>query len=169
MNQEELNNVILRKRKLAYGVHDVWIKNDLIGRQAKPGQFVIVRISEKGERIPLTIAESNGEAFRIVVKAVGKSTYELCSLNEGDILYDVVGPLGKPSEIKYHGNVLIIGGGVGIAAILPIAKALKSAGNNITVIIGARTIQDLILRDEFTFADNFYQQQTMEVSDTKVT
>ena len=61
MNQEELNNVILRKRKLAYGVHDVWIKNDLIGRQAKPGQFVIVRISEKGERIPLTIAESNGE------------------------------------------------------------------------------------------------------------
>lgn len=153
MTQKELNNVILRKRKLAYGVYDFWIKNDFIGKKAKPGQFVIVRVSEKGERIPLTIADSNGEAFRIVVKAIGKSTYELCSLNEGDVLHDVVGPLGKPSEIKRYGNVLIIGGGVGIAAILPIAKALKNIGNNVTVIIGAKTSQELILKDEFTFAD----------------
>ncbi|MEN3043369.1 MAG: sulfide/dihydroorotate dehydrogenase-like FAD/NAD-binding protein [Fervidobacterium sp.] len=153
MTVEKISNIIKIKRKLSYGVHELWIENSLISKQAKPGQFVIVRTSEKGERIPLTIVDVNGEDLRIVVKAVGKSTYELCALKEKDKLYDVVGPLGKPSEVKHYGNVLVIGGGVGIAAVLPIAKALKNMENRITVIIGSRTAQDLILKDEFTFAD----------------
>lgn len=153
MTVEKISNIIKSKRKLSYGIHEFWIENSLISKQAKPGQFVIVRTSEKGERIPLTIVDVNGEDLRLVVKAVGKSTYELCALKEKDILYDVVGPLGKPSEVKRYGNVLVIGGGVGIAAVLPIAKALKNMENRITVIIGSRTAQDLILKDEFTFAD----------------
>ncbi|MFN3691471.1 MAG: sulfide/dihydroorotate dehydrogenase-like FAD/NAD-binding protein, partial [Fervidobacterium sp.] len=146
-------NLIISKKKLAYKIYEFWIDNPYISSHAKPGQFVIVRISEYGERIPLTIAEVKDDAFRIVVKAVGKSTYELCSLSEGYSLYDVAGPLGRPSEIKFYGNVLIVGGGVGIAAILPIAKALKENKNYVTVIIGARTKNELILSDEFSFAD----------------
>ncbi|MFN3692419.1 MAG: sulfide/dihydroorotate dehydrogenase-like FAD/NAD-binding protein [Fervidobacterium sp.] len=146
-------NKIISKRKLSKGIHELWIFNPFVSRHTKPGQFVIIKVSEKGERIPLTIAETNGDNFRIVVKAVGKSTYELCSLKESDVLFDVAGPLGKPSEVKFYGNVLVIGGGVGIAAIYPIAKALKEVGNKLTVIIGARTIDDLIMKDEFEFAD----------------
>lgn len=146
-------NLIISKKRLAYKIHEFWIDNPYISSHARPGQFVIVRINEYGERIPLTIAEVKDNVFRIVVKAVGKSTYELCSLSEGYSLYDVVGPLGKPSEIKFYGHVLIIGGGVGIAAILPIAKALKKNQNYVTVIIGARTKNELILSDEFSFAD----------------
>ncbi|MFN6991718.1 MAG: sulfide/dihydroorotate dehydrogenase-like FAD/NAD-binding protein [Fervidobacterium sp.] len=146
-------NLIISKKKLAHKIHEFWIDNPYIASHAKPGQFVIVRINEYGERIPLTIAEVKDSAFRIVVKAIGKSTYELCSLSEGYSLYDVAGPLGKPSEIKFYGNVLIIGGGVGIAAILPIAKALKEKQNYVTVIIGAKTKDELILSNEFSFAD----------------
>jgi len=146
-------NKIVSKKRLAKSTYEFWIENALVGSHARPGQFVVVRVSEKGERIPLTIAETKGDLFRIVVKAIGKSTYELCTKSVDDILADVVGPLGKPSEIKQYGNVLVIGGGVGIAVILPIAKALKKAGNNITVIIGAKTLDELILKDEFMFAD----------------
>ncbi len=147
------SNKITSRKRLAKSTYEFWIENDMVSTHAKPGQFVVLRVSEKGERIPLTVAETRGDLFRIVVKAIGKSTYDLCTRSVGDVLVDVVGPLGKPSEIKQYGNVLVIGGGVGIAAILPIAKALKEAGNNVTVIIGAKTLDELILKDEFTFAD----------------
>jgi ferredoxin--NADP+ reductase len=146
-------NIIISKSRLAKGTYEFWIDNELIAGNAKPGQFVIIRTSEKGERIPITIADSYDSAFRIVVKAVGKSTIELCMKNEKEQLFDVVGPLGKPSEINYYGKVIVIGGGVGIAAILPIAKALKNAGNVVVVILGAKTSSELILKNEFAFAD----------------
>jgi ferredoxin--NADP+ reductase len=146
-------NIIISKSRLAKGTYEFWIDNELITGNAKPGQFVIIRTSEKGERIPITIADSYGSAFRIVVKAVGKSTIELCMKNEKEQLFDVVGPLGKPSEINYYGKVIVIGGGVGIAAILPIAKALKNAGNVVVVVLGAKTSSELILKNEFAFAD----------------
>jgi ferredoxin--NADP+ reductase len=146
-------NIIISKSRLAKGTYEFWIDNELIAGNAKPGQFVIIRTSEKGERIPITIADSYGSAFRIVVKAVGKSTIELCMKNEKEQLFDVVGPLGKPSEINYYGKVIVIGGGVGIAAILPIAKALKNAGNVVVVILGAKTSSELILKNDFAFAD----------------
>jgi len=146
-------NIIISKSRLAKETYEFWIDNELITGNAKPGQFVIIRTSEKGERIPITIADSYGSAFRIVVKAVGKSTIELCMKNEKEQLFDVVGPLGKPSEINYYGKVIVIGGGVGIAAILPIAKALKNAGNVVLVILGAKTSSELILKNEFAFAD----------------
>ena len=147
------SNKIISRKRLAKSTYEFWIENDMVSTHAKPGQFVVLRVSEKGERIPLTIAEVKGTSFRIVVKAIGKSTYDLCTRSAGDVLADVVGPLGKPSDVKQYGSVLIIGGGVGIAAILPIAKALKEAGNDVTVIIGARTLDELILKDEFSFAD----------------
>lgn len=147
-------NEIVEKKRLCKGVYEFWINNEFVAKHAKPGQFVIVRNTEKGERIPLTIADVSGKQFRIVVKTIGKSTLELCMKNKGDVLHDVVGPLGKPSEIKHYGNTLIIGGGIGIAAIFPIAKALKSFNNRVNVIIGAKTVDELILKDEFTFADD---------------
>lgn len=149
----EAMGFVTRKSRLAYGVFEFWIYHPLVARRARPGQFVIVRTTDRGERIPLTIVETSDDAFRIVVKAVGKSTYQLCAINPGERLSDVVGPLGKPSEIKFYGDVLVVGGGVGIAAILPIAKALKEAGNSVTVVIGARSAEELILKDEFAFAD----------------
>ncbi|MGC8903355.1 MAG: sulfide/dihydroorotate dehydrogenase-like FAD/NAD-binding protein [Fervidobacterium sp.] len=152
-NTSEPQNRIIEKKRLTKGVYEFWISNSFISRRAQPGQFVIIRINDKSERIPLTIAQTDKNNFRIVVKAVGKSTYELCSLEKGFVLNDVVGPLGKSSEIKFYGRVLVIGGGVGIAAVLPIAKALKDVKNRLSVIIGARSNDGLILKDEFEFAD----------------
>jgi len=151
--REIQKNIVISKNKLAKGTYEFWIENELIARNAKPGQFVIIRTSEKGERIPITVADTRDGVFRIVVKAVGKSTIELCMKDEKEQLFDVVGPLGKPSEIDYYGKVMVIGGGIGIAAIFPIAKALKNAGNVVTVILGAKTSSELILKNEFSFAD----------------
>lgn len=146
-------NAIVEKKKFASKLYEFWIRNSLVSKKAKPGQFVILRITERGERIPLTIVDTRPGEFRLVVKAVGKSTFELCMKEEGYVLSDVVGPLGKPSDVRNYGNVLVLGGGVSIAAVLPIAKALKKEGNKLTVILGARTVDELILRDEFSFCD----------------
>lgn len=144
---------ILKRRRLAEGTYDFWVKAPEVAQHTKPGQFLVVRVHERGERIPLTIADAQDDKVRIVVKAVGKTTYELCSRKEGDELADVVGPLGRPSEIDRFGRVLLIGGGVGIAAIYPIARELKRVGNHVTVILGGRTAEQVIMRDEFRFAD----------------
>ncbi|WP_448376235.1 sulfide/dihydroorotate dehydrogenase-like FAD/NAD-binding protein [Fervidobacterium sp.] len=151
--ERKYNNIIVSKRRLSKGTYEFWIINELVSKNAQPGQFVILRTSEKSERIPITIADTNEDKFRIVVKAVGKSTTELCMKNVGEPFYDVVGPLGKPSEINYYGEVVVVGGGVGIAAVLPIAKALKKVGNVVKVILGAKSSEEVILKDEFTFAD----------------
>ena len=121
-----------------------------IAKKAQPGQFVIIRAYDKGERIPLTISKTYPDkgSIRIIFQVVGKSTAYLANLNEGDDIYDVVGPLGKPTEINRVGNVICIGGGTGIAVLYPIARALKEAGNYMISIIGARSKDILILEDE---------------------
>jgi len=144
-------NEIVKKTKIAEDVFDFWVHSPSVSKEAGPGQFVVIRLHEKGERIPLTVADTRPEKglFRMVVKVVGKTTHELSLKKEGDTILDVVGPLGNPSEIKNYGNVLLVGGGVGIATLYPIAKALKNVGNNITTVLGARTKDYLIMVDEF--------------------
>jgi ferredoxin--NADP+ reductase len=127
-----------------------------IARAQKPGQFVIIRIDETGERIPLTIKGSDAArgTITIVVQGIGKTTIQLNELEEGDSILDVVGPLGKPSEIERFGTVCVIGGGVGTAIALPTARALRDAGNRVISILGARTRDLLILEDEVRAASD---------------
>lgn len=135
---------------LAPAIKRFVIEAPRIARKQKPGQFVIVRIHEQGERIPLTIESSDPLAgtINIVVQSVGKTTYLLHSLKAGDSLADVVGPLGKPSEIKKFGTVVVVGGGVGTAMAYPTAAALKRAGNEVISIVGARNKELVILERE---------------------
>ena len=123
----------------------------LISKHAKAGQFVMIRGGEEAERIPLTIAQTEPEkrAVRLIFQVAGTSTHKLSLLKPGDPVLNLAGPLGKPSEIVEGKKVLVIGGGVGIAAILPIARELYHAGNEVTVVLGARTTALLILKDEF--------------------
>ena len=111
-----------------------------VARKAEAGQFLVIRIDEEGERIPLTVADYDRDegTVTIVFQEIGKSTKQLGKLQAGDCLADLVGPLGLPSEIEYFGTVMCVGGGVGIAPIYPIARALKEAGNYVISIIGAR-------------------------------
>ena len=120
-----------------------------IARKRQAGQFVIVRLHEAGERIPLTIAASDADAgtITIIVQGVGKTTKLLNMLSEGDTLLDVVGPLGQPSDIRKFGTVVVIGGGVGTAIAYPTAVAMKQAGNYVISIVGART-KDLVILEE---------------------
>jgi ferredoxin--NADP+ reductase len=126
------------------------IRAPRIARKQQPGQFVIVRVHERGERIPLTIAEADPAAgsISLIVQGVGKTTRLMNSLGTGDHLLDVVGPLGRPSEIRRYGTVVVIGGGVGTAIAWPTARALKRAGNRVRSILGARTRELVILEDE---------------------
>lgn len=140
---------ILQKRKLAENTYLIEIEAAAIAKKAKPGQFIILRIDEKGERIPLTIADSTKKTITIVILVVGKTTTELSLLKKGDSIMDVVGPLGNPSKIQEYGNVVIIGGGLGIAPIYPIAKALKEADNKVTAVIGAKSKKYLFWEDHF--------------------
>ena len=135
---------------LAPAIKRFVIEAPRIARKQKPGQFVIVRIHEQGERIPLTIESSDPVAgtISIVVQSVGKTTYLLHTLKAGDALDDVVGPLGKPSEIKKFGTVVVVGGGVGTAMAYPTAAALKRAGNEVISIVGARNKELVILERE---------------------
>ncbi len=121
-----------------------------IARKRKAGQFVIVRTNEHGERIPLTIADSNTDegTITIIVQGIGKSTREINTFNTGDEFLDVVGPLGHPSHIENFGTAVSIGGGVGAAISFPTAVALKEAGNHTISIIGAKTKELVILEDE---------------------
>lgn len=119
-------------------------------KNAMPGQFVMIKITENGERIPLTIFESSKEknTITIIFQEAGKTTKELASLKKGDALSDVAGPLGKSTAITKIGKIILIGGGVGIAELLPIAKFAKEIGNELTIIIGARTKELLILEKD---------------------
>jgi len=130
-----------------------------IATKQNPGQFVIIRISETGERIPVTIADSNTEkgTITIIVQGVGKTTNELLTFNQGDKILDVVGPLGKATHIEKMGTVVVIGGGVGTAIAYPTAKALKKAGNKVITVIGGRSKEFVILEDEMKeFADEVF-------------
>jgi ferredoxin--NADP+ reductase len=150
-----MNNKIISKNKLASKIYEFHIEHDTISKFYQAGQFAIIRISENGERIPLTIVEAKTDYSRFIVKCIGKTTYKLALMEEGAELLEVVGPLGNPTEVDYFGNVVVIGGGIGIAPILPVARALKDKGNSLTVIIGAVTSEQIILEDELgKTADN---------------
>jgi len=141
---------ILHAEFLAPGVKRFVIEAPRIAHKQKPGQFVILRIYEEGERIPLTIEQSDPEhgTINIVVQSIGKTTHLLNSLETGDSILDVVGPLGKPSEIAQFGTVVVMGGGVGTAMAYPTAAALKKAGNRVISIVGARSKELVILERE---------------------
>lgn len=150
---------ILGKQKLTADIDRFEVEAPLIARKAAAGQFVMVRIDEQGERIPLTIADFDQEKgiISLVSMIAGKSTGMFSRMEQGESLADVVGPLGKPSEIEKFGNVVCVGGGVGIAPIMPIARALKQAGNYIVSIIGARNSDGLILEKEMgQISDQLY-------------
>ena len=141
---------IIHAQFLAPGIKRFVIQAPRIARKQKPGQFVILRIYEQGERIPLTIENSDPAkgTINIVVQSAGKTTTILNSLETGDSILDVVGPLGKPSEIAKYGTVVVVGGGVGTAMAYPTAAALKEAGNRVLSIIGARNKELVILEKE---------------------
>jgi ferredoxin--NADP+ reductase len=128
------------------------VEAPFVARKRQAGNFVIVRVVETGERIPLTIVESDPRkgTITLIVQAVGKTTRLLCSMNPGDSLVDVVGPLGNPTPIENHGVVACVGGGVGTAELLPIARALRDAGNTIYAIIGGRSRELVLLEEEMS-------------------
>lgn len=149
---------ILRKVVLSDIVKLVEVEAPLIARKAQPGQFVIVRIDEKGERIPLTIADFDSKAgtITLIFQEVGKSTKQMGLLEVGEGFQNVAGPLGHPSEIRNYGTVVVVGGGVGIAPVFPIARALKQAGNRVISIIGARNRSLLFWEDRMaSYSDEF--------------
>lgn len=141
---------ILEARWLAPDVKLFRIAAPRIARKRQAGQFVIVRVHEHGERIPLTIAAADPEQgyLTLIVQGVGKTTQMMNGLEVGDALLDLVGPLGMPSEVRHFGTTVVIGGGVGTAIAYPTAVALKQAGNHVISILGARTAERLILVDE---------------------
>lgn len=147
---------IVDAKILGPGVKQFEIEAPRIARKQRAGQFVILRLHDHGERIPLTIKASNPSrgTITIVVQAIGKTTALLNELNAGDAILDVVGPLGKPSDVEYFGNVVVIGGGVGTAIALPTAVAMKDAGNHVISILGARNESLLILENEVRIASD---------------
>lgn len=150
---------IVEKRNLAESIFLMRISSPDIAGKAQAGQFVIIRLDEEGERIPLTIADFDRQTGTIdlVFQTVGKTTEELSCLNKGDLILDISGPLGNPSEIPQGERIICVGGGVGIAPIYPIARAFKEAGNYVIGIIGARTASLLIYEEEMkSLCDEFY-------------
>ena len=143
-------NKIVKKCQFSEKVFYLEVEAPLIARSCKPGNFIIIRVDEKSERVPYTIAKSDAERgiLSLVVQEVGLSSTKLCRLNEGDYVHDIVGPLGTPSKIDNYGTVICAGGGIGIAAILPILTALKQAGNRIISILAGRTKELVIMVDD---------------------
>lgn len=141
---------ILDKQLIGPAIHHVVIDAPIIAKKALAGQFVMVRVSEKGEKIPLTIADfdrDNG-TITIVFQELGKTTKNFAELKSGDFLIDLLGPQGTPSEIANFGNTIVIGGGIGIAPIYPLARELKKAGNKVTSIIGYRSKDHVFWEDK---------------------
>lgn len=143
-------NPIIEKQDLSENVVRMVLAAPEIARKRRAGQFIILKIDEPGERIPLTIVDSDAEAgtITIIFQVVGKTTAALAAMKAGDEISDVQGPLGNPTEIENFGHVVCIGGGVGVGVVYPLAAALKKAGNQVTSIIGARTQTLLILEEE---------------------
>lgn len=141
---------IVAKEHFSENVVKLVVEAPLIARSRKPGHFVIVRAAEGGERIPLTIADSDPDkgTITLVVQQVGVSTRKICALEAGDCLEDVAGPLGKATHIENAGTVVCCGGGVGVAPLLPIIKAMKQAGNRVVTVLAARTKNLVILEKE---------------------
>ena len=142
-------NKIVSKEHFSANVVKLEVEAPLIARSRKAGHFVIVKVGEKGERIPLTIAGADTEkgTITLVIQAVGGSSRKICELNEGDYITDVVGPLGQATHIEKVGTVVCAGGGVGVAPLLPIVEAFHKAGNRVIVVLAART-KDLVILEE---------------------
>ena len=142
-------NKVVGKERFSENVVKFVVEAPLIARSRKAGHFVIVRVGEKGERIPLTIAgaDINNGTIDLVIQAVGKSSKKICELNVGDYFTDVVGPLGQATHIEKVGTVVCAGGGVGVAPLYPIVDAMHKAGNKVIVVLAART-KDLIIMEE---------------------
>ena len=142
-------NKIVAKEYFSENVVKFEVEAPLIAKSRKAGHFVIIRVGDKGERIPLTIAASNTEkgTITIVIQAVGESSKKICALNEGDYITDVVGPLGQATHIENYGTVICAGGGVGIAPMLPIIEAMKKAGNKVISVLAARS-KDLVILEK---------------------
>ena len=143
-------NRIISKEQFSEKIFKFEVEAPMIAKSRKAGHFVIVRVGEKGERMPLTIADANPEkgTITLVVQEVGLSSTKLCKLNAGDYITDVVGPLGQATHIENFGTVVCAGGGVGVAPMLPIIKALKAAGNRVVSVLAGRTKELIILEDE---------------------
>ncbi len=149
-------NKIIKKEYFSENVVALEVEAPLIARSRKPGNFIILRVGELGERIPLTIASADIEkgTITLVIQKIGRSSNKLCELNEGDYITDMVGPLGKPTHIEKVGTVICAGGGVGVAPMLPIAEAYKKAGNKVITVLAARSKDLVILEDKMrSFSD----------------
>jgi ferredoxin--NADP+ reductase len=152
-------NKIIQKKELGPNVKLMEIEAPLVARKQKPGQFVVLRVHQDGERIPLTITESNIEkgTITLIFQEVGKTTKQLGQMNVGGSIADLVGPLGTPADIKLFGTVVVVGGGAATAVAYPEARELKKAGNKVITIIGARTKDLIILEDQMkAFSDELY-------------
>jgi len=153
---DETMTEITTTELLAPGITSYELAAPKIARRALPGQFVILRVTGDGERIPITIAGTDPDAgtIRLIVQAIGKTTTLMARLGAGDHLSDVAGPLGMPSEIRNFGTAVTIGGGVGTAIAYPVTRALKEAGNEVIAIVGGRSREFIILEDELAAAAN---------------
>lgn len=154
---------ILNKKTIAESsvtkITELEIHAPLIAAKILPGQFIVIMVKEEGERIPLTVVDKDTDAgsVTLIVQEIGFSTRLLCALSPGDSIYAMAGPMGHATEIKNFGNIILIGGGVGIAELYPLAKAMKKAGNNVTTILGARTKELLLLENELkAVSDQFH-------------
>jgi len=145
-------NTIIESGYISSGVKKMQVIQPDIARHAKPGQFVIVRLHDNGERIPLTIVETSADqqSFTLIVQEVGKSTQALNQMQKGEVIHDILGPLGTPTELDNYGRAVVIGGGVGTAVAYPVAKGYRKAGNEVIGIIGARNKDLVILEEEFS-------------------
>ena len=143
---------IVKKKVLTPEISQISVYAPLIAAKAKAGQFIILRVDEKGERIPLTISSAADELVTVIFQKVGATTLALDELNEGDCLHDFVGPLGEPTHVDGYGRVAVLGGGLGCAIALPVAKALTEAGNTVDLIGGFKTKDIVILEEEMSKA-----------------
>jgi NAD(P)H-flavin reductase len=141
---------ILDKYILGPKMHYVLMEAPLIAKKAKAGQFVIIRVREQGERVPLTIADFDAKkgTITLVFQEVGKTTAMFAAMKKGDCLFDLLGPQGNPTEIENFGNTVVIGGGIGVAPVYPISRALKEKGNKVTAIIGYRSKEHVFWEDK---------------------
>ncbi len=143
---------VMSNTKLSADVHRLVVRAPRVAAKREPGQFVIVRLGPGAERIPLTIAEADPAqgSIVLVIQAVGKSTSDLVALSPGEQIHDIVGPLGRPTDLIAQGTAVCVAGGVGAAVILPIARRLAELGTGVITVLGARTRENVLFEDEFT-------------------
>lgn len=149
-----MENKIKKKQKLAKDTYLIELHCPAIAQKAQPGNFIMVRVSENGERIPLTIADFSRSSISIVFKEVGYTTKMLSNMRSGNSILDIAGPLGQPSDLGTGGNICFVGGGAGVAALYPLIKSMRKKGNNLITIVGARSKSHLFWLDRLSRESN---------------